>query len=62
MWKNYLCQLLNVHMVGAVRQTEMHAAETFGAQPSAAVGEYKGVTRQVSIGFQQTCSVQERKQ
>jgi len=26
-WKNYLRQLLNVHSVNNVRQTEMHTAE-----------------------------------
>jgi hypothetical protein len=26
-WKNYFCQLLNVHGVNNVRQTEIHAAE-----------------------------------
>jgi hypothetical protein len=26
-WKNYFCQLLNVHGAGGVRQTEMHTAE-----------------------------------
>jgi hypothetical protein len=26
-WKNYLCQLLNVHGANDVRQTETHAAE-----------------------------------
>jgi hypothetical protein len=28
-WKNYFCQLLNVHRVGGVRQTEMHTAKPF---------------------------------
>jgi hypothetical protein len=26
-WKNYFCQLLNVHRVNDVRQTEVHTAE-----------------------------------
>jgi hypothetical protein len=26
-WKNYLCQLLNVHGINDVRQTEMHTFE-----------------------------------
>jgi hypothetical protein len=26
-WKNYFCQLLNVHGVNDVRQTEIHVAE-----------------------------------
>jgi hypothetical protein len=34
-WKSYFCQLLNVHGVGDVRQTEMHIAEPFVPQPSA---------------------------
>jgi hypothetical protein len=45
-WKNYFCQLLNVHGAGGVRQTEMHTAETFVPEPSAseveaAVGKLK---------------------
>jgi hypothetical protein len=45
-WKNYFCQLLNVHGVGGVRQTEMHTAEPFVPEPSAsevevAVGKLK---------------------
>jgi hypothetical protein len=27
--KNYLCQLLNVHGAGGIRQTEMHTSEPF---------------------------------
>jgi hypothetical protein len=34
-WKNYFCQLLNVHGAGSVRQTGMHTAEPFVPQPSA---------------------------
>jgi hypothetical protein len=34
-WKNYFCQLLNVHGAGAVRQIEMHTAEPFVPEPSA---------------------------
>jgi hypothetical protein len=37
-WKNYFCQLLNVHGAGGVRQTEMHTAEPFLPQPSASRG------------------------
>jgi hypothetical protein len=33
-WKNYFCQLLNVHGAGGVRQTEMHTAEPFVPMPS----------------------------
>jgi hypothetical protein len=45
-WKNYFCQLLNVHVVGGVRQTEMHTAEPFVPQPNAskvevAIGKLK---------------------
>jgi hypothetical protein len=40
-WKNYFCQLLNVHGEGAggVWQTEMHTAEPFVSQPSASEAE-----------------------
>jgi hypothetical protein len=34
-WKNYFCQLLNVHGAGGVRQTEIHTAEPFVPEPSA---------------------------
>jgi hypothetical protein len=34
-WKNYVCQLLNIHGAGGVRQTEMHSAEPFVPEPSA---------------------------
>jgi hypothetical protein len=45
-WKNYFCQLLNVHGAGRVRETEMHTAESFVPEPSAsevedAIGELK---------------------
>jgi hypothetical protein len=45
-WKNYFCQLLNVHGAGGVRQTETHTAEPFVPQPRAsevevAIGELK---------------------
>jgi hypothetical protein len=30
-WKNYFCQLLNVHGAGGVRQTEMYTADPFMA-------------------------------
>jgi hypothetical protein len=42
-WKDYFCQLLNVHGVGCVRQTEMHTAEP--SVPEASVSEV-----QVAIG------------
>jgi hypothetical protein len=38
-WKNYFCQLLNVHRAGGVRQTEMHTAEPFVPEPSASEAE-----------------------
>jgi hypothetical protein len=45
-WKNYFCQLLNVHGVDGVRQTEMHKTEQFVPKPSAtevevAIGKLK---------------------
>jgi hypothetical protein len=45
-WKNYFCELLNVHGAGGVRQTEMHTAEPFLPEPSAsevevAIGKLK---------------------
>jgi hypothetical protein len=33
-WKNYFCELLNVHGAGGVRQSEMHTAEPFMLKPS----------------------------
>jgi hypothetical protein len=33
-WKNYFCQLLNVHGVDDVRQTEIHTAEPLVPEPS----------------------------
>jgi hypothetical protein len=32
-WKNYFCQLLNVHGVNDVKQTEIHAAELLEPEP-----------------------------
>jgi hypothetical protein len=45
-WKNYFCQLLNVHGAGDVRQTEMRTAKPFVPEPSAsevevAIGKLK---------------------
>ena len=34
-WRNYLSQLLNVHGVNDVRQTEIHTAEPLVPEPSA---------------------------
>jgi hypothetical protein len=33
-WKNHFCQLLNVHGVNEVRQTELHTAEPLVPEPS----------------------------
>jgi hypothetical protein len=33
-WKNYFCQLLNVHRVNDVRQTEIHTAKPLVPEPS----------------------------
>jgi hypothetical protein len=35
-WKNYFCQLLNVQGPEGIRQTEIHIAEPFVPEPSAA--------------------------
>jgi hypothetical protein len=35
-WKNYFCQLLNIQLPGGIRQTEIHTAEPFVPEPSAA--------------------------
>jgi hypothetical protein len=35
-WKSYFCQLLNVQGPGSIRQPEIHTAETFVPEPSAA--------------------------
>jgi UDP:flavonoid glycosyltransferase YjiC (YdhE family) len=34
-WRNYFCQLLNVHGVNDVRQAEIHTAEPLVPEPSA---------------------------
>jgi hypothetical protein len=39
MWKNYFCQLLNVHGAGGVRQTEMHTAQPCASESSFSEGE-----------------------
>jgi len=33
-WKNYFCQVLSVHDVNDVRQTEMHTAEPLVSESS----------------------------
>jgi hypothetical protein len=35
-WKNYFCQLLNAQGPGGIRKTEIHTAEPFVPEPSAA--------------------------
>jgi hypothetical protein len=45
-WKNYFCQLLNIHGVGGVRQTEMHTAQpsvkkASGSEVEVAIGKLK---------------------
>jgi hypothetical protein len=57
-WKNYFCELLNVHGADGVRQTEIQTAEPFVAEPSAsevevAIGKLKGINLQVLIRFKQ---------
>jgi hypothetical protein len=42
-WKNYFCELLNVHGAGGVRQTEMHTAGPF-------VSEFSVSEVEVAIG------------
>ena len=34
-WRNYFCQILNVHGVSEVRQAEIHTAEPLVPEPSA---------------------------
>jgi hypothetical protein len=36
-WRNYFSQLLNLHGVNNVRQTELHTAEPLVPEPSATV-------------------------
>jgi hypothetical protein len=38
-WKNYFCQLLNIHGMGDVRETEMHSAKPFVPECSASLVE-----------------------
>jgi hypothetical protein len=39
--KNYFCQLINVHGVNAVRQTEMHAPEPSSSEVELAIENMK---------------------
>jgi hypothetical protein len=57
-WRNHFFQLLNVHRVNDVRQTEIHTAEPLVPEPSAsevemAIEKQKGTNHQVLIKFQQ---------
>jgi hypothetical protein len=57
-WRNHFFQLLNVHRVNDVRQTEIHTAEPLMPDPSdseveMAIEEQKGTNHQVLIKFQQ---------
>jgi hypothetical protein len=59
-WRNHSSQLLNVHGVNDVRQTEIHTAEPLVPEPSAlefemAVGKLKTPNHQVLIKSQQNC-------
>ena len=38
-WRKYFSQVLNVHWVNDVKQTEIHTAETLVPEPSAFEGE-----------------------
>jgi hypothetical protein len=55
MWKNYFCELLNVHGAGGVRQTEMHTAEPFMPESSSSEVEVAiaKLKRYQSPGFDQ---------
>jgi hypothetical protein len=44
-WKNYFCQLLNLHRAGGVWQTEIHTAEPFVPEPSASEVEEVAIGR-----------------
>jgi len=33
MWKNHFCQLLNIHGVNGIRQSEIHTAEKLVSEP-----------------------------
>jgi hypothetical protein len=58
--RKYFSQLLNVHGVNDVRQTEIHTAEPLVFEPSAfafelAIGKLKVTNHRVSIKFKQNC-------
>jgi hypothetical protein len=58
-WKNYFCQLLNIHGVKDIRQTEIHTAEPLVPEPSSSEVEIaieklkRYINHQVLIKFQQ---------
>jgi hypothetical protein len=57
-WKKYFSQLLNVHNVSDVRQTEVHTAEPLVPSPSRleieiTITKLKSKNRQVVIKFRQ---------
>jgi hypothetical protein len=47
-WKNYFCQLLNVHGAAGVRETEIHTVEPFVPESSASEFE-------VGVGKLKSC-------
>jgi hypothetical protein len=52
-WKNYFCQLLNVHGVKDVKHTKVHTAEPSSSEVEIAIEKLKGINHQVLIKFQQ---------
>jgi hypothetical protein len=54
-WKNYFCQLLNVHGVNDVRQTEIYAADPLVPEPSSSEVEIaiEKLKRYKSLGIDQ---------
>jgi hypothetical protein len=56
-WKNYFCELLNIHGVGGVRWTEMQQLSHLCQSPvpqrlRLLLGSWKGINLQVLISFQ----------
>jgi len=57
-WRNHFSQLLNIHRVNDVRETELHIAEPLVPEPSAlevelAIEKHKRYNHQVLIKSQQ---------
>jgi hypothetical protein len=57
-WNNYFSQLLNVHNVSGVRQTELHTAKPLVPGPSRleveiAIAKLNSINRQVVMKFRQ---------